>query len=174
MTSRLPLLKGSYHDQIITAQGQALDLGWHSNIIVDRCRYLLAAFMKGDRAMGIRLLAVGKGIKSWDIQPPSPPLKTRQRLIDPNPFKIVIKRSQIKYLDPTGNPTNSPTNRIQIIVTIKPGVPPIEGEGDTYPLREFGLFGRFMNKDYMIDYIRHPVIHKQADDKLVRTIRLIF
>lgn len=40
------------------------------------------------------------------------------------------------------------------------------GRGD--PLREFGLFD---GKDYMINGVRHPVIHKDAASTLVRVIR---
>ncbi len=181
MTSILTLPTGKYHDRIIGMHGQMKDFGWRSNIIVDRCRYLLASFMKNERtrgsqlkAIGIRWLAVGKGIENWDTQLPPQPLPSIQQLVDPNPFKIAIRPRQIKYLDVDGNQTTGPTHRIQITVTLDPGVPPIGGNGTTYPLREFGLIGRFGNEDYMIDYVRHPVIHKQADETLNRTIRLAF
>ena len=174
MPSKLILPRGIYHDRVITPQGQEIDLGWCSNIIVDTCRFLLAAFMRGDRAMGIQLLEVGKGKENWDEKPPLPPIRTQKRLIDSSPFRIVVRRTSIKYLDALGNPTTGPTNRIQIVLTLKPDVPPIEEGGTAYPLREFGLFGRFGNKNYMIDYVRHPVIHKQAEDTLIRTILLVF
>lgn len=45
----------------------------------------------------------------------------------------------------------------------------VVGRGD--PLREFGLFGLFDGKDYMINCVRHPVIHKDAASTLVRVIR---
>lgn len=173
MNSTLSLPKGIYHDRIITAQGRAIDFGWRSNIIVDRCRYLLAAFMKGDSPNGIQLLAVGRGLESWD-QTPEPPSRTEQQLTDREPYRIPVESSQIEYLDATGAPTAGPTHRLQVTVTLEPGTPPIEDGETTYPLREFGLFGRFGGKEYMIDYVRHPVIRKGADDTLVRTIRLVF
>lgn len=174
VTQLLP--KGMYHDQIITAQGRVIDLGWHSNIVVDRCRNLLAGFMKGDPGVsrGIQLLLVGKGLESWDIIPPPSPLQTDQQLTDPNPITISIDTEQIEYLDDAGVPAAGPTPRIQVAVTLGPGTPPVEGGETTYPLREFGLFGIFQEVEYMIDYVRHPVIRKQAGDTLVRTIRLVF
>jgi hypothetical protein len=177
MNTKESLLKGIYYDRIITAGGKIIGSGWHSNIIVDRCRMLLAAFITRDklRAKGVKFLFIGKGDESWDIKPPPPPLRSVEQLVDINPFKIPVKRKMIKYLDAAGNPTEGPTHRIQITVTLDPGTPPpIENNGKTYPLREFGLFGEFDNKEYMIDYVRHPVIHKAADDTMVRTIRLIF
>lgn len=181
MSSILTLPNGKYHDRIITRKGQMKDFGWRSNIIVDRCRYLLASFMKNERtrgiqqkAVGIRLLVIGKGMEIWDTQPPPQPLPTIQQLVDPDPFKIKIGTRQIIYLDVDGNQTTVPTHRIQITVTLGPGVPPSEGDGTTYPLREFGLLGRFGNEDFLINYVRHPVIHKQADETLNRTIRLVF
>lgn len=173
MDSTLSLPKGIYHDRIITAQSHVVDFGWRSNIIVDRCRYLLAAFMKGDSPNGIQLLAVGRGLESWD-QTPEPPSRTEQQLTNPAPSEIQIEPGQIEYLDATGVPTAGPTHRLQVTVTIEPGIPPIEDGEITYPLREFGLFGKFGDEEYMIDYVRHPVIHKGADDTLVRTIRLVF
>ncbi len=175
MDSMLSLLKGVYNDRIITGKERVVDLGWRSNIIVDRCRYLLASFMRGDRATrGIHFLAVGKGEEDWDTVPPASSQRDQIALTDPHPFHIRISPRQMVYLDTAGNPTNVPSNRIQVRVILKPGTPPIS-EGETsYALREFGLFGRLGRENYMIDYVRHAVIHKQAEDTLTRTIRLIF
>lgn len=176
MNSKLLLPKGIYYDRIITGGSRIIDLGWRSNIIVDRCRHLLAAFMKGDSAGGIRLLGIGRGLENWDAEPPEPPSRADEQLTDPEPFKIKIDPAQIMYLDAAGNLSEKPTNRIGITITLDPGDPPIEAGETTYPLREFGLFGTFGEdeEEYMIDYVRHPVIHKRADDTLVRTIRLVF
>ena len=170
-------IQGIYRDIL---QGKAhtiiYDSGWHSNLIVDRCRYLLAAFMKNDTATGIQWLAVGKGIQSWDNQAPAYPLPIDYQLTDPDFATIEIDPARIEYLNADGDPTTDPTHRIQVTITLDPGVPALEAGATTYPLREFGLFGTFGagNEEYMIDYVRHPVIHKGAEDTLVRTIRLIF
>ena len=174
MSSKLILPKGIYHDRMISAKGQIIDFGWHSNIIVDRCRYLLAAFMKDDPSNGIQVLKIGRGQGSWDDEAPDPSVKTIENLTDSSPIDIPISADKIEYLDSAGDPTTGPTNRLKITITLNPGTPPIEGGETTYPLREFGLFGQFSSQEYMVDYVRHPVIHKQADDTLERTIRLIF
>lgn len=168
------LPKGVYRDRIITLDGRITDRGWRSNIIVDRCRRLLAAFMKGDSTMGIQFLALGKGDASWDIVTPALPAPGIQTLTDPHFVRVPVTAGQLEYLDAMGVPAGSATNCIQVTVSLGPGTPPAEGGGASYPLREFGLFGKLGDEEYMIDYVRHPVIHKQPGDTLVRTIRLVF
>jgi len=56
---------------------------------------------------------------------------------------------------------------------MKPGFPaPVEF--NTYPLREFGLFGIFAGQPFMINCVRHPVIYKDLSATLVREIKLYF
>ncbi len=174
MTSQRILPKGIYQDRLIRAGNQIIDLGWRSNIIVDRCRYLLAAFMKGDISSGIQVLKVGRGLASWDNVSPEPPTRIIEHLSDPSPIDLSIGASQIEYLDATGNITPGPTQRLKITLTLGADTPPIASGETSYPLREFGLFGLFGTEEYMIDYVRHPVIHKLAEDTLERTIHLIF
>jgi hypothetical protein len=165
---------GKYHDRWIRTGGEVVMRGWHSNIVVDRCRSLLAAFMRRDgAAAGIQSLAVGRGDPSWDTLLPSPTPGIEQ-LVDTSPVTIPIGAGDLSYLDAAGNPTAGPTPRLQVTVTLAPGTPPPEMGSDNYPLREFALFGDFGGTQYMIDYVRHAVIHKAAGDTLVRTIRLIF
>ena len=173
--SNIALPHGIYHDRIVTAGGRTAVGEWRSNIIVDRCRHLLAGFMQGKRgeAVGIRRLFIGRGLADWDENMP-PPERTLQQLVDPSPFEVKIRSKDIFYLDATGKPTEEPTASIQITVTLGQDTPPIEVGQDAYPLREFGLFGKLREVYYMIDYVRHPVIHKQSGDTLVRTIRLVF
>ena len=52
--------------------------------------------------------------------------------------------------------------------------PPPDENLSSYPLREFGLFGKYGTIPYMIDCIRHPVIHKDTSTTLVRVVRLYF
>ncbi len=113
-------------------------------------------------------------MESWDEEPPNPPTREIQQLTDPSPVDIPINTNQIVYLDAAGDPTEDPTNRLSIVVTLESGTPPIAIDESSYPLREFGLFGIYDGGEFMIDYVRHPVIHKQADDTITRTIRLIF
>lgn len=174
MSSEIVMPKGLYQDRLISHKGKAIDFGRRSNIIVDRCRFLLAAFMKGDTSSGIQSLKVGKGLDTWDSNPPAQPVRTTEFLTDTSPMDIPITASQIEYLDAAGNITAGPTHSLRITIILGPGTPPIASGETSYPLREFGLFGRFGSEEYMIDYARHPVIHKQADDTLERTIHLIF
>ena len=166
--------EGKYCDRLIRVSGAVVECGWRSNIVVDRCRRLLAAFMKGDSAaLGIQSLAIGRGDAIWDtaLQAPTPGI---EQLVDTAPVTIPIAAADMSYLDAAGSVTAGPTQRLQITVTMAPGTPPPPASETTYPLREFALFGTFGGERYMIDYVRHPVIHKAAGDTLVRTIRLIF
>jgi hypothetical protein len=172
-------LSGRYHDRLIRSSGEEIEYGWRSNVITERCHLLLAAFMKGDmdleggfKAAGISMLAVGRGLAGWEKQPPPPPTGDEQQLVDPEPFTIAIPANTIVYLDDSGVPTAGPTRHIQVTVTLNPGEPPVE-KGEVFPLREFALFGMFEDEYYMIDYVRHRVIHKQAGDTLTREIRLV-
>jgi len=173
MKSLIPAPRGIYRDRLIAAQGRTIERGWRANIVVERCRMLLASFMKGDAADGVQMLKVGRGLTQWD-DGPEPPVNTAEQLTDPSPFTILVEPSQMVYLDAGGAPVAGPTHCLEITVTLGPGVPPLGGGETSYPLREFGLFGLFGSEEYMIDYVRHPVIHKQAADTIERTIRLIF
>ena len=170
----LPLFKGYYRDRILAAQVREVDRGWRPNLVVDRCRVLLAAFMRGDRSTGIRFLLVGRGLPEWDETAPPPPQRSDEALLDPRPVRLPVGIEDIQYLNVAGELSAEPTARIQVSMTLEPGQPPIPARQESCPLREFGLVGRMGRQDFMIDYVRHPVIHKRADDTLVRTIRLIF
>jgi len=165
---------GKYRDRLIRAGGAIVNGDWRSNIVVDRCRQLLAAFVKRDgAALGIQSLMVGRGDPAWDAAMPAP-APGIQQLVDAAPTTIPIAAAAMSYLDAAGNTTPGPSSRLQITVTLSPGTPPLGGGETSYPLREFALFGSFGGTPYMLDYVRHPVIHKAAGDTLVRTIRLIF
>jgi hypothetical protein len=166
-----PSPQGFYRDRLVGPDGTVHDRGWRSNLIVDRGRSLLAGFMRGDEAEGVRRLLVGRGEAGWDAAAPPAPPRSTQRLTDPAPFGIAVPAAGITYLDAAGNPTAEPTHRLRIVVTLGENEPPGE---DPYPMREFGLFGRLGGAPYMINYVRHPVLAKAADATLERTIRLVF
>ena len=104
------------------------------------------------------------------MEPGSAPA-TAQQLNDPSPFERVVGPANITYLDVTNTPIAGPSNRLQLVVTLGPNEPPAP---DPFPLREFGLFGSFGGSAFMINYVRHPVIHKPANATLERTIQLVF
>lgn len=173
-------IKGVYRDILKNRDDIIIfDSGWHSNTIVIGCRTLIAGFMKNESPSGIQYLAVGQGKQEWDDQwgtasPPAPAPEEVSNLENPYDPPIVI--NDISYLDENDLPVagNEKTSRLQIKVVLEPNYPPPLAPLTTYPLREFGLFGKFGVDDYMINCVRHPVIHKDASATLERVIRLYF
>lgn len=174
-------LEGRYRDVLRGRDGRVLwDRGWRKNAIVVTCRHLLAGFLKGDSVLGIDGLAVGAGSAAWDASAPPPPLPSQSALVDPSPFRIDRTSPppgasfQIDYLD-GGNVVAGPTNRLQIAVTLGPGVPAWpDGSHTTSSLREFGLLGRIGGTDVLLNYVTHPVITKDPFSTLERTVWLVF
>ncbi len=167
-------IKGIYRDILSIGKDILYDSGWNSNTIVLGCRRLLAGFMKNDPSDGIQFLAVGSGMNEWDtVGIPDVVAETttdlEQRCVDP-----VLSTLDIEYLDNSDTPVTGPTSRIQIRATLDPGYPSPILPLSTYPLREFGLFGRLGGVDFMINCVRHPVIHKDSSATLIRVLRLYF
>lgn len=172
-------IKGIYRDVLLDARGKVVsDTGWRSNLIVLSCRVLLAGLMKGEQTetpLGIQSLKVGRGNPAWDTTTPAPD-PSLTALVDPNPFTIPREGLELMYLDTSGQLSAKPTSRIEIIAKLGPNQPPPDPAQPTkpYPLREFGLFGQLTGEDYMIDYIRHPLIEKDNALTLERHVQLIF
>ncbi len=166
-------IKGVYRDCLRDGRGTLIaDSGWRPNMIVLHCRMLLSGFLKNDSAVGIQALQVGKGDPSWDTTPPPlPDPNTVNALIDATPFEVPVAQLVLQYLDSADNVIATPTNRLQITATLGPNVPP---SPTPFPLREFALFGALGGVRQMIDYIRHPLIEKDATTTLERKVRLIF
>jgi hypothetical protein len=174
-------VKGIYRDVLRDARGRvARDAGWRPNLIVLSCRELLAGFMKGDRSenpLGIQSLKVGRGDPAWDLTPPpAPDPNALKGLFDTEPFVIPRERLDLRYLNASGQLSQKPTNRLEVVATLGPDEPPRNPNhpDQPYELREFGLFGSLNGADYMIDYIRHPLIEKDASLTLERRVQLIF
>jgi len=169
-------IQGIYRDRLLGPSGLTIsDSGWRPNMIVMRCRVLLSGFLKGDNtALGIQALQVGRGDPNWDTNPPPlPDPNTLSALVDVNKVEILANLLKLEYLDSGDNVVIPPTNRLQITATLGPGVP-ASPPNTPFPLREFGLFGQFSGARQMIDYIRHPLIEKDATMTLERKVRLIF
>jgi hypothetical protein len=169
-------IKGIYRDILKGLNGNIIyDSGWVYNTIVDGCRMLLAGFIKNEPTNGIQYLAVGQGNKVWDTDgaPVPDPLITTD-LVDKYSPPIDFSELSLVYLDENDAEVPGPTSRLQITATLAPGYPAPISPLTTYPLREFGLFGKFDRTDYMINCIRHPVIHKDASASLIRVVRLYF
>lgn len=168
-------IKGIYRDRLLDQHGsEVFDSLWRSNMIVLRCRILLSSFLKNDGALGIRALQVGRGDPSWDNNPPPlPDPNTINALVDATPAEIAVGQLKLEYLDPTDSVVANPTSRLQVTATLLPGVP-ASLPNTPFPLREFALFGQLNGVRHMIDYIRHPLIQKDASMTLERKVRLIF
>ena len=178
-------IKGIYRDVLKDSSGLVeYDSGWVSNTIVERCHILLAALMKDpSAAMGAAFLAVGSGDEAWDDRPDGPPdpatteedLKNRYIGYDDeeNRGMLALGSEAITYY---GGDDGNPTSSLEITATLNPGYPKVDPNAvlRTYPLREFGLFGKIADEPYMINCVRHPVIHKDETATLIRVIRLYF
>lgn len=177
MTPSSLSIHGIYRDVLRDRERRVVhDSGWVSNTIVTRCRVLLASFVKNDpAAAGIRYLAVGRGDAAWDADgiPATNPDATTA-LVQAHEPPIDVGALAVDYLDAAGDVQQTPAASIQITATLEPGYPPPVAGLNTYPLREFGLFGELGGTPFMINSIRHPVIHKDAGATLIRVVRLYF
>jgi len=179
-------IKGIYRDVLKDRDNRIIfDGGWRSNLIVNGCRTLLAAFMKNDQTrqvLGITSLRVGPGESSWDVSGAPAPTADLNGLVEasdePDIFNVDVGNLEIRFLDENDTEVLFPTNRLQISAALGVNEPPLDTGQTAYPLREFGLFGQYVEggvvTDYMIDCIRHPVIHKDANTTLLRVVRLYF
>lgn len=172
-------IRGIYRDVVEDGERVVVhDSGWISNTIVTRCRVLLASFMKNEPASGIHHLAVGQGKEAWDSDGPPVPVPKTSKLVQGYKPWIGVDDLEVVYLDASDDVLDTPSPRLQITATLEPGYPPPLDDLSPYPLREFGLFGRLgdedSGEDYMINCIRHPVIHKDAAATLIRVVRLYF
>lgn len=168
-------IKGSYQDRLLDKKNtEIFNSGWKSNLIVLRCRILLAAFISNDTALGIRSLQVGRGDPSWDTTPPPvPDPKTIVQLVDSSPFTIPHTALTVNYLNADYEIVAEPTNHIQIVAKLEQNEPAPASE-PPFPLREFGIFGELNGTPFMINCIRHSLIEKYGSTTLERTLRLIF
>jgi len=170
-------LSGFFRDTLLDPDGLVLlDTPWQKNVIVDDCRRLLASFMHNTPVVaGIKGLQVGTGDAAWDVTPPAAPVPGTAALVDPHPFLVPPAALKIDFLDATSTVTATPTNRIQIVATLAPGVP---GWPDvnhaTSTLREFGLVASLGGADVLVNYRVHTAIAKDPTSTLVRTIWLTF
>lgn len=173
-------IKGIYRDILRDSDNTVIyDSGWKSNIIVDKCRILLSAFIKNEQARGIQSLKAGQGDPRWDTDGAPAPTAQLTALTDPSPYIVNAGDLQIDYLDENDEVVSNPTNRLQVSVTFGLNQPPAVAPLSSYPMREFGLFGQYTDSsgtvyEYMIDCIRHTVINKDATTTLERSVKLYF
>jgi hypothetical protein len=174
-------LKGMYHDILRNPRGEVIwDRGWVNNTIVVNCRRVLASFMAGNPlAIGIVGLRLGAGLEQWDVTPPGPSEPNRTALVDGEPYTVAKGDLKLDFLEggiPTGDPA-VPTNRLQIFARLGPHIPDWGVTGTSHltsSLREFGLVGSLNGEVVLLNYVVHPVITKDPESTLERTIWLVF
>jgi len=170
-------LKGLYRDVLRDARGGVVrDSGWHPNVIVADCRRLLAAFLHGSpaTALGIQGLQVGAGLPAWDLTGTPAPDPSQTVLVDPQPFTVPLASLKMDFLQ-GATVTTTPTNRLQIVATLGPNMPPWpDATHSSSTLREFGLVGQLNGQPVLLNCVRHPAITKDPFSSLDRTIWLVF
>lgn len=166
-----PGLRGMFRDTLRDERGRVVwRRDWQKNVIVADARRLLAGLLRGaPSTLGIKGLRVGSGNPSWDSTGPPAPSPTQAALVAPVHTLGVGPDLRIDYLDSAGNPSVSPTNRLQIFGTFQANVPP----GGPHTLREFGLVATLNGTDVLINYRTHEAIAKDPTSKLERTIWLV-
>ncbi len=169
-------LAGMYRDRLLDAHGQTIwDRGWKKNAIVTDCRRLLASFMAGaPAAVGIVGMHLGTGLDTWDGSGTPPATSAQVALVDPAPYEVTSASLSFDFLN--GNVVSAtPTNRLQIVVNIGPGMPSWpDANHVTTNLREFGLIAELDGAKVLINYVTHPVIAKDPLSTLERMIWLVF
>lgn len=149
-------IKGSYRDVVTNSQGRRRwGSGWQANLIVNQCNLLLSILMKRQAGIkGILYCAIGEGEEAWDTNRPIPLLPDTQ--LTSEVYREPISRDKMVYLDEDGQPTDVPTNILDISVKFRGK--DIVSNG-TQPVREFGLFGGDAtdkaNSGYLINRVTH-------------------
>jgi hypothetical protein len=170
-------LQGMFRDVLRDRSGRVVwQSAWQKNAIVTDCRRLLPSLLRGaPSATGIRGMQVGKGLTAWDLPPGLPaPNPAQTTLVDPNPFPVPLTNLQMDFLQGP-NVTASPTNRLQIVATLGPGMPTWpDGNHADATLREFGLIAQLDGSTVLLNYRTHPAIPKDPASTLERTIWLVF
>ena len=160
---------------ITTGEEQIIDQG--HNLIVVHFGWTVASLLKNDGTygIGIQYLAVGEGEgTSWDslTNAERQALSTFDLTQLYDEIARVSTSGGIIWIDENDDPSITPTNRIEVTVTLTDAI--------TGSLREFGLFAGIAtgvaNSGFMINHKTHTKIDFNLDSAfsqvLVRTIRL--
>ncbi|MGD9162480.1 MAG: hypothetical protein PVG39_29000 [Desulfobacteraceae bacterium] len=154
------VIKGSYCDVLTdTKSRRHLESGWRSNLVVNQCNLLLTMLMRRHAGVeGILFCAIGEGEEEWDTNRPIPLLPDTQ--LTNEVYRKPISIDQIIYLDENDQPSDTPTNHLDISVEFN-------GEdivsNGTQPIREFGLFGGDATDDADSGYLINRVTHDRYD-----------
>lgn len=168
-------IRGTWRDRIEYPDGSEGsrhgELRFGHNQIQNVCARLVCSLLKLDTAYaGITYLAVGEGVVGWDSEPPT--IDYEQADLTTEIYRKAILPASMIYVDPdTGDPSGTPTSRLEISCVLLPG----EGTGT---LREFALFGGTAtgaaDSGEMLNHVVHAKIEKVAGMRIERTIWLEF
>lgn len=175
----IPVYKGIWRDTYEFDDGrEGFTTEWNHNQAQNTAAILSAILfgktLKNEASSwgGIQFLALGQGYTDWDLSEPTledmPYSDTI--LIDEIDRIQVSNGTNVFFLDPdTELPSIIPTRMLQINVLI----PFDRGNGD---LREFALFGgdatSVQDSGYMINWVAHTKIEKDARTQILREMRL--
>lgn len=150
--------------------GEETYIDLEHNIIVDTASVLLARLMKDNTEplSGARVLALGTGAPTWDLQNP-PEETTAQTQLE---SELIRKEFQsVNFIDSLGAISVVPTNVVDFTTLF------LESEA-VGPLVEMGLIGDLpaggVGTGTLINYRTFPVINKPNTSTLTITFRLTF
>lgn len=175
----VPGMYGMFRDRLRDPHGATIfDSGWIKNAIVLDCRRVIAGLLRGSptSALSIQGLRFGAGLAAWDLLPAPPaPAPTQTALEDANSFLFPRSDLDFQYLEPNGVISAAPTNRLQIVAELGPGLPPWpDASHASSTLREFGLVAELDGTEVLLNYRTHAAIPKDPASTLERTIWLVF
>lgn len=167
-------MKGFYRDTIRRDNGNVEQRTWCSNHISPQCSVLLSSLMKREAGLeGIQYCAYGSGLPEWDTHIPVPPVDSSALTHESG--RLFLPDTVIFFIDATGTPVATPTDRLEILLEMNGD--DIASEGMVV-LREFGLFGgdagETADSGRMVNHIIHPRIDLSPGMVLTRRIHLHF
>ena len=171
---------GYWYDRVVNVlTGESYDEGHCFNMIMNSIGRLAAArFRGGIEHGGLQMWAVGSGASSWDARwdgdaPPAAEADATGLVneIGRLPIHAGSADSSIVFVDASGNPTDSLTNRI----LVRRLFGRTEANGDW---REFALFGGNATEErgsgIMVNHKLHRIITKTSDMTVERNIIFTF
>lgn len=180
-------MRGDWQDYIIHPDGRRELHDEGRNLIVNSAYVAIASAMKRDPAYGgFMYWAVGDGnttsTATWDagvLLPEGDPGRIAPAATDAQLareiFRKLIDPADIVFIDSLGNPSGTPTNRLQIKVTFTESEP---GTDPSYAFREWGLYGGnatgAANSGILINHKVHKTYEKTPDARLERILRFTF
>lgn len=160
-------MTGHIIDKIYDRNGKLIDTIEGHNIVVNSFVKLIMALCKDkDKYNGIQYWAVGSGSTSWDSELPEPSINATK--LESEIGRVAINPSDITFLNSNMEPSEEPTNILQIRHIFD--VSDCNGEW-----REFGIFGGDASQDadsgILINKKHHVLINKNSDIMIERTMR---